>query len=182
MRRLRVKLAIGVAAIGVVVTAAAAVAGDHARVKTALTGYEETPQAISTDGNGTLDVTISNGGDAIDYELTYDDLEGGAVQQAHIHFGQEGVTGGVSAFLCSNLGNGPAGTQACPPPPATVTGTITTDQIVGPATQGIAAGELDELIRAIRAGVAYGNVHTATYPTGEIRGQLDGDRGHGDGH
>src|SRR5215218_9465134 len=99
MRRLRVKLAIGVAAIGVVVTAAAAVAGDHARVKTALTGYEETPQAISTDGNGTLDVTISNGGDAIDYELTYDDLEGGAVQQAHIHFGQEGVTGGVSAFL-----------------------------------------------------------------------------------
>jgi len=96
--------------------------------------------------------------------------------------GQEGVTGGVSAFLCSNLGNGPAGTQACPPPPATVTGTITTDQIVGPATQGIAAGELDELIRAIRAGVAYGNVHTATYPTGEIRGQLDGDRGHGDGH
>ena len=179
MRGVRVKLAIGVALIGVVVTAAAAVAGDHARLKTTLSGYEETPAAISTTGNGTFRATIARGGDAIEYELSYDDLEGGNVLQAHIHFGQVAVTGGISAFLCSNLGNGPAGTQPCPPPPARITGTITADQIVGPAAQGIGARELDELIRALRAGVAYANVHTATWPAGEIRGQIDGeDRGH----
>lgn len=174
MRRLRVKLAIGVAAIGVVVITAAAVAGDRGRVRTTLTGLEETPLTISTTGNGTFRATISGGGDAINYELSYADLEG-TVTQAHIHFGQEAISGGISAFLCSNLGNGPAGTQACPAAPAHVTGTITAADVIGPTGQGISAGELDELISAIRAGAAYANVHTTLYPGGEIRGQFDGD-------
>jgi len=38
--------------------------------------------------------------------------------------------------------------------------------------QGIAAGEIAEIIRAMRAGVTYANVHTNKHPTGEIRGQL----------
>jgi hypothetical protein len=43
---------------------------------------------------------------------------------------------------------------------------------VGPAGQGIAAGEFDELVRAIKAGVTYANVHSEMFPGGEIRGQL----------
>ena len=86
------------------------------------------------------------------------------------------MNGGITAFLCSNLGNGPAGTQACPPPPARITGTITADQVVGLPAQGIAAGELDELVDALRAGVAYANVHSETFQGGEIRGQIGGDR------
>jgi hypothetical protein len=181
MRSLRVKLAIGVAALGVVVITAAAVAGDRGRVKTTLTGLEETPLTISTTGNGTFRATISGGGDAINYELSYADLEG-TVTQAHIHFGQEAISGGISAFLCSNLGNGPAGTQACPAAPARVTGTIAAADVIGPTGQGISAGELDELISAIRAGAAYANVHTTLYPTGEIRGQFDGDDDDDDDH
>ena len=153
MRGLRVKLAIGVAVLGAVVVAAAATAGDHARLDTPLSGYEEVP-AISTDAGGTFRAAILRGGDAIAYELRYDDLTG-AVRQAHIHLGQRGVNGGITAFLCSNLGNGPAGTQACPPPPARITGTITADQVVGLPAQGIDARELDELVDALRAGVAY---------------------------
>jgi CHRD domain len=183
MRSLRVKLAIGVAALGVVVITAAAVAGDRGKVRTKLTGYEETPLTLSTPGNGSFKATIAGGGDAINYQLRYADLEG-TVTQAHIHFGQEAISGGISAFLCSNLGNGPAGTPACPPAPATVTGTITAAQVVGPANQGIAAGEIAELISAIRAGAAYANVHSTTYPAGEIRGQFDDDdkRGHDRDH
>jgi hypothetical protein len=142
-----------------------------------LIGYEEVP-AVSTVASGEFRARISRDESELAYTLSYADLEG-AVQQAHIHFGQFGVNGGISVFLCSNLGNGPAGTPACPDPPATVSGTLRADDVVGPAGQGIAATELAELIRAIRAGVAYVNVHSSKFTGGEIRGQLD--RGHG-GH
>jgi hypothetical protein len=78
----------------------------------------------------------------------------------------------VSAFLCSNLAGAPAGTQACPAAPATISGTVTPAQVVGPSGQGIDPMEFDELVRAIRAGVTYVNVHSETFPGGEIRGQL----------
>ena len=107
-------------------------------------------------------------GDAINYTLTYSDLEGGTVLFAHIHLGARDTNGGVIAFLC-----GGGGKPACPPAPATVTGTITAANIGGPAAQGIAAGEFDEAVRAVRAGVVYANVHTTFWPGGEIRGQVN---------
>jgi CHRD domain len=188
MRRLRVKLAIGVAAIGVAVITAAAVAGDRGGIKTSLTGFEEVP-AISTDGDGSFRASLSRSGTELRYELRYEDLEGGNPTQAHIHFAQKSVNGRIVVWLCGSATNpGPEGTQACPASPeGTVTGTIVPEDVVGatpPASdQGIAAGEFDELVRALRAGAAYANVHTATFPGGEIRGQLDGDhrkRGHDD--
>jgi hypothetical protein len=42
-------------------------------------------------------------------------------------------------FLCTNLGNGPAGTQACPAAPATITGTLRPADVIGPTGQGITA-------------------------------------------
>jgi hypothetical protein len=56
-----------------------------------------------------------------------------------------------------------------------VTGRITAADVVGPTGQGIAPGELDELIIAIRSGVAYANVHSSKFPMGEIRGQINND-------
>ena len=53
---------------------------------------------------------------------------------------------------------------------------ITAASVIGPAGQGISAGEFAELIRAIRSGNAYVNVHTMTFPAGEIRGQLSVDK------
>jgi hypothetical protein len=91
------------------------------------------------------------------------------------------VNGGISFFLCSNLGNGPMGTQACPTPPAEITGVITADQVIGPGPvvgpppapgQGIEPGAFAEIAAAIREGVAYANVHSSKWPGGEIRGQL----------
>jgi CHRD domain len=76
-------------------------------------------------------------------------------------------------FLCSNLGNGPAGTQACPAAPAEITGTIHPADIIGPTGQGVSAGEFDEFLEAIESGTAYVNVHSSKYPGGEIRAQLD---------
>jgi hypothetical protein len=136
--------------------------------KATLTGYEEVP-ALSTPGGGRFTSRIT-GREEITYRLTYGSLTSG-VTQAHLHFGQLSVNGGVSVFLCTNLGNGPAGTQTCPDA-GVVTGTITPADVVGPAGQGIAAGEFTELLSAVRAGAVYVNVHTTTYPGGEIRGQV----------
>ena len=158
--------------------------GGFKRISEILTGYEETAApgnaggAVSTTGNGTFTARISNDESRIDWELTYNDLEG-AVQQAHIHFGQKSITGPISVFLCTNLGNGPAGTQPCPAPPAKISGTITAADVTNLANErGISAGELDELIAAIRAGATYVNVHSTRWPGGEIRSQIDGNSGH----
>jgi len=134
-----------------------------------LAGTSEVP-AISTAAGGTFLARISDDGGAIHYQLSYDALEGD-VSQAHIHIGQTGVNGGVAMFLCSNLGT--PGVQPCPAPPATVNGILTATDVIGPVSQGVAAGEFAEVVAAIRAGVAYANVHSSKFPGGEIRAQVD---------
>jgi hypothetical protein len=145
---------------------------DHdRRIRTRLDGFAETPLALSTPGKGRFSATIDRRRESIDYVLSYDQMPT-TVTQAHIHFGSESQSGGISVFLCSNLGNGPAGTPPCPASPATVRGTLTAASVVGPTGQGIGPGEFGELVKAIDAGATYVNVHTTAFPAGEIRGQI----------
>ena len=131
------RLVVSVAVIALVSAAAIVLGQGFKKISEILTGYEETAApgsaggAVSTTGNGTFTARISKDESRIDWELSYSDLEG-AVQQAHIHFGQKSVTGPISVFLCTNLGNGPAGTQPCPAPPAT----IVPDIVAGGAGHG----------------------------------------------
>lgn len=48
----------------------------------------------------------------------------------------------------------------------------TAANVIGPAAQGVAIGEFEEVLRALRLGVAYANVHSDRSPGGEIRGQI----------
>jgi hypothetical protein len=140
--------------------------------RVALDGYQEVPAALSTTGSGALAVHVARDGDSLGYALRYRDLEGN-VAQAHIHLGRPAVNGGIMVFLCTNLGNGPAGTPACPGPhDGEVSGTLDAADVVGPSGQGIAAGEFAEVVAALRNGAAYGNVHTDLYTGGEIRGNF----------
>lgn len=133
----------------------------------ALTSLNEVPAVIEGSRGGFF--AVINGLDSIDYSLTYDRTDT-SVLQSHIHIGQAGVNGSVSVFLCSNLGNGPAGTPACPAE-GEVTGTLTAAELIPVAGQGISS--LAGVIRAMRQGVAYVNVHTMEYPGGELRGQVE---------
>ncbi|PWU55736.1 hypothetical protein DLJ47_08720 [Micromonospora sp. S4605] len=146
-------------------------------VRAKLSGYEEDPKPISTPGFGRFVAHIDERNKEIKYQLTYDELND--VEQAHIHFGGRHQSGGIAAFLCSNLKDGKSGVPKhvpdCPKSPAKVEGTIKRDDVVGPADQGIEPGEFDELVDAIEAGVTYVNVHTKKYPNGEIRGQIKSD-------
>jgi hypothetical protein len=168
----RAKLAVGVGALTAVgVAGAVALAQGGSDFKERLSGYQEVP-ALSTSGHGTFRASIRNHGTAIRYKLSYAGLDTKPLQ-AHIHLGQRGVNAGVIVFLCDNTGAGPAGTQPCPNPSGTVTGTLQAADVIGPAAQGIAPGEFGELVRAIRAGATYANVHTEKYPGGEVRAQLE---------
>jgi hypothetical protein len=96
------------------------------------------------------------------------------VTQAHIHFGKSRDSGGILVFFCTNLGNGPAGTPACPTTggSGTVTGTWTAGSVVAIAGQNVAAGNFNALVEALESNTAYANVHQTALPAGEIRGQV----------
>lgn len=162
-----------VAAVGVVATASVALAngdGGKNNFKAALNGYHEVvgPGSISTTGHGSFRASIDEDAQTISYTLTYAALEGAVTTQAHVHFAQRHVGGGVIYFLCGGGDKPP-----CPTTGGTVMGVVDAADIIGPAAQGIEAGSFDEAVRAMRAGATYANVHsTPRWPQGEIRGQL----------
>lgn len=163
-----IKLTLLLALLGLLPAAAQA---QERKFKATLISNEEVP-ALSNTATGTFRMLIDFSDTSFDYSLTFSGVSGTGATQAHIHFAQKGVNGGVMVFFCTNLGNGPPGTQACPAN-GTVGGRITAANVgAGAAAQGIAAGEFAEVLRGIRAGTVYANVHSALFPGGELRGQL----------
>jgi hypothetical protein len=156
---------------GVLLPGAASVgaADPTIHVSANLTGFQETPSVLSN-ATGTFTATVTS--TSLTYTLTFANLSA-PVTQSHIHFGQKDVAGGVMIFLCGTAASpGPAGTPACPQA-GTVTRTVTSADVIGPAGQGVPAGApFADVVRIIRGGVAYANVHTTAHPAGEIRGQI----------
>jgi len=189
-----------VAAATLLMMAVTAVAADDEHIRVHLVGYNETPLTINSAGSAEFHARIHGDGSAIDYEMTYRDLSS-TVLQSHIHFGRPALSGGIVLFLCTNLGNAPTTVptpQACPETsPATISGTLTAANVIPlpvscptPTTcsgQAIDSGATGfaEIVKAIRHGSAYVNIHTTNHPSGEIRaplGPLERDHHHHDHH
>jgi hypothetical protein len=133
-----------------------------------LNSYQEVPSA-STRGFGEFDAWLENP-TTLRFVLSYADLEDEAFM-SHIHFAQRSVNGGISVWLCGELAQPPV---PCPPHAGTVTGEITPNEVVGPSDRGIEPMAFDELLRAMRAGHTYVNVHSSPrFGGGEIRGQVN---------
>jgi hypothetical protein len=183
MKVFSVKLALALAitgalAIGLV---AVAVAKDGKKVDSpkkidsTLSSFQEVP-ALATPGHGEFRAQIDDKAGEIRWQLTFGDLESDATQ-SHIHFENSTNSGPVVVFLCTNLGNSPVPVQACPADGGTISGTIKAADVIGVAggaAVGIDTGDFADLVRAIRAGAAYVNVHSTTRPAGEVRAQLGG--------
>ena len=184
MRKLALRGLVVAVVIGVLGVGSYAIAGGGSKTfkGSPLNGYEENPD-ISTVATGSFEAKLSKDGTSLHYKLSYSGLEGD-VQQSHVHFGKPAINGGISFFLCSNLAL-PPGTPATPACPGPNSGTVEDDIVAadviwpGPtatnpaAGQGIEAGNLAEILAAMRAGHAYANVHTTKWPGGEIRAQLN---------
>jgi hypothetical protein len=136
-----------------------------------LVGFNEAPLSIFSQGQGTLALSLDQKLQQATYTLTFSNLSA-PVTQSHIHLGEEHQAGGIFVFFCTNLGNGPAGTQACPAGGGTVTGTITPANLLEIMPQGFPADNFPAFVTAITSGATYANVHTTNFPAGEIRGQI----------
>lgn len=128
-----------------------------------MTGAQEVPP-VSTQAVGQTILRLDASGTELHYRLIVANIRD--VTQAHIHLAPEGQNGSVVAWLY------PSG-----PPPQPIpgpfngvlaVGTITEADLVGP----LAGAPLSDLVAAMQAGGAYVNVHTSSFPGGEIRGQI----------
>jgi CHRD domain len=136
-----------------------------------LVSFNQVPSVLSN-ARGAFESKINEDG-AISFALSYVNMSSPVVQ-AHIHFGASKTNGGVIVFLCG-------GSKPACPASGTISGTITAGDVsVLPATngdsvipQGINPADLGALITAIRSGDTYINVHSTTFPSGEIRGQVE---------
>ncbi len=103
------------------------------------------PTGVNAGAGGTFSATVTEQGGTYSakWKLTFKSLTGKAVA-AHIHKGKAGKAGAVVVALCGPCTSGKAGTT-----------------------------KLSEaVVKAMKAGLAYVNVHTKKNPAGEIRGQV----------
>ena len=144
-----------------------------------LADFGEVPPQL-TGGTGTFRGTLSPGGTTIHWTLTYTGMTAGPLF-AHIHFAPRGVNGGIVVFFCSGVAGGtvnggmpakPCPDSGAPAHSGTVTGFWTAADVQSVAGQNISAGNFAGLLRFLRAGLGYVNVHTPAHQGGEIRGQV----------
>lgn len=113
-----------------------------------LTGAAERPTPVTTSATGGGTLTLS--GSSLSYNITYSGLSGTGLSGQHIHGdANTTTTAGVLFTLLGGVANSTSGTLA---------GTIT----------GLTAGQ----ITSLQSQLWYVNVHSGTFPGGEIRGQI----------
>jgi len=123
-----------------------------------LSGRNEVPP-VATKAQGEATLRLNDGRTNMTYRVNVAGLEN--ITAAHIHSGARGQNGPIVVTLFSGLKPGRfSGVLA--------RGTITAANLEGP----LAGQPLSALVRLIRSGQGYVNVHTQKYPGGEIRGQL----------
>jgi CHRD domain len=101
---------------------------------------------------------VNSGNSKVWYQIEAEGLNG--VTQAHIHSGKVGENGPVVATLFKGNKDTVNG--------ALVQGSITADKLEGP----LKGKSISDLIDLFDDASAYVNVHTETFPDGEIRGQI----------
>jgi hypothetical protein len=128
------------------------------RYVASLRGSQEVPR-VRTNASGSFSARLSSDGRKLHYTLVIRNICNAT--EGHIHLGARGVNGPVVAFLFGPCR--PITTKR-----KVITGTITRDNLVGP----LKGQPLSALLRQMRLGNTYVNVHTTQNPNGEIRGQV----------
>jgi hypothetical protein len=123
-----------------------------------LIGNNQVPANAST-ATGTADVMLNDVTDMLTVNVAFTGLVGGPATAAHIHCCGAPDTNAVVQLPFTGF-------------PAATSGTFS--QTYDLATALLHSGGVSELdfIAGLKTGLAYLNIHDATFPGGEIRGQL----------
>lgn len=119
---------------------------------------------VDSSAQGQATFKVADDGESLEYKLIVANLED--IIEAHIHLAPVGKDGPAVVWLYPST------------PPALLIpgrtngilaeGSITAAHLVGP----LADKTMVDLIKEIKNGNAYVNVHTSKFPAGEIRGQI----------
>ncbi len=127
--------------------------------KAMLSGKDIVP-AVETKATGEATFTLSKDGKELAYTLTVKDLENATA--AHIHAGKKGENGGPLAGLFAG-----------PKKEGMFSGELAKGMITDKDLKGPLAGKtVKDLVKIIKDGGAYVNIHTEKNPNGEVRGQI----------
>jgi hypothetical protein len=142
-----------------VLFAAFAIAAGKGGFQAKLSGSEETP-AVKTKAEGEAVFHLLKDGKELSYRLTVANIEN--VTAAHIHMGKKGVEGPPVAGLFAG-----------PKKEGSFKGVLAEGTITEKSLMGSLSGKsVHDLVKMIKSGDTYVNVHTDKYPNGEIRGQI----------
>jgi hypothetical protein len=125
---------------------------------TVLNGKNEVPSHSDVTATGMSGFIVNSGNSKVWYQIEAEGLKG--VTQAHIHSGKASENGPVVATLFKGSKDTVNG--------ALVQGSITADKLEGP----LKGKSISDLVSLIDKSSAYVNVHTQSFPDGEIRGQI----------
>lgn len=115
---------------------------------------------VRTIATGDTFFRLSQDGSRLFFRLVVRNIR--QVTQAHIHLGRIGQNGPIVAFLFGQSRFGISVRRGV------VSGVLTRNSLVGP----LEGKPLSNLIKEIRRGNTYVNVHTIQNPDGEVRGQI----------
>ena len=128
-----------------------------------LDGASEVPKTPSK-ATAEATFTVSPEGSRIAYTISVHDL--GDITMAHIHLGTAGKNGPVVVWLYPSSGKPKL-------IPGQDNGELATGEITAASLRGPEKDKpLSVLVKAIQAGDAYVNIHTALHKAGEVRGQI----------
>lgn len=159
MRQRRGTIALALALLLMLVGATVASA-EGLIFKASLNGAQDNTDSI---GRGTAKFVVTDKG--IEYQLVISSID--EVTMAHIHLAPRGSNGPIVVWLRPKAPPAEAPTGAFKGTYAS--GVITAKDLVGP----LAGMKLDDLLKEMKAGNTYVNVHTVPHPGGEIRGQIE---------
>jgi hypothetical protein len=131
-----------------------------------LLGSNEVPPNVST-ATGFITVTLT--GNSLSVFETFSGLVGGPASAAHIHCC---APAGIAVGVAVPFTGFPAATSGTYSNTFDLTQASVYTATFETAHGGTAAGAESALLAALFAGQTYANIHDATFPTGEIRGQL----------
>ena len=148
------------AAVALLLLPAAAAQAETINARAILGGGEEAPTQVLTGAVGLADLVIDTEARTISVEIRMFNIPT-ATTAGHIHVGPKGVSGPVVVDF---------------PIPQNRVGDLNLNFTVGASqlrpNPGIGINTIEDVIQAIVGGGAYVNIHTATFPAGEIRGQI----------